>query len=936
MSTVVDELQDYLCSNLQTEQDLSLDNVKRLLQIQYEEKASLDSQLQTLKQTTKQKLSRTLQTSKTHHAKLNELSTSLLSTENTLQTFIHHEPTLQLLSQLTHLEQKIKKIDIAKTYIKSLLVASDLSSQAMELVIKEPQEAITPYKQLLQFESYLEKHAAYKGLYESIKKSRLSLWEQLNDVLTKNFKDTLQDLDWPKPLRPPYGPHMKDKLNAFEKAFSNLLILEKFESDVISNPILIMLEALSIRFRFHFESSKPTNRLDKPEWYLTFVKDTIASHIPFLLTTVQPLCGTWNAKDQFITGLLRDVERKIQDTFPKLLNHPNWLSHTIHEILVFDKSLLDHFAYSSHLSSYTIFTHDAWFTTWFEAERSFALVRFDTIMSDPRAFHVDDTSRATTSAIRLVELLESIRDVYELVPSTEQKCRFLNEIQLDLLDQYQQRISNAIDSFEALSLIRSVPVPGALPEAVTGVMTTTETGGTVAAIHRLYRWWRSVDYIINRLKDWSEDEFFLELQFDINQNHKKLGQDGLFKNSLNTFKQLDLRTEKMMIKIAIKEWITGARKYAKKDTWWQTSCTDITEISHELYQPLQNFRNTFNSIYPILPEAKFLLVYRKTLQEIEDWYWKQIITQNQFSTMGALQLETDLKQGLWKIGQKWTKKPENLMKRLKEAIQLLVLPFDNDTVSCNKLMKALTDTSQLENVQKMLQAIGIEVLSNGQIHFLGSVQCPIDDWRYEMRREIQEIIPGLFLGPFSACRKTNELKDLGITHILCCVDLAEAKLFRTDLLAQHFKYHQLIVTDSNLQNLIQYFPSTSNYIHNILQQQKGKVVVCCNGGMSRSPTFIVAYIMEYFNVDASQAYEFVQTKRLCINPNDGFKSQLKEYEPIYKARLLQSNNQDILQNKKRRTDEEQEETTKRFLGIEEQQQNGVNANMNAGYSSMLL
>lgn len=28
-------------------------------------------------------------------------------------------------------------------------------------------------------------------------------------------------------------------------------------------PINIMLEALSMRFKFHFESSKPTNRLDK-------------------------------------------------------------------------------------------------------------------------------------------------------------------------------------------------------------------------------------------------------------------------------------------------------------------------------------------------------------------------------------------------------------------------------------------------------------------------------------------------------------------------------------------------------------------------------------------------------------------------------------------------------------------------------------------------
>lgn len=120
----------------------------------------------------------------------------------------------------------------------------------------------------------------------------------------------------------------------------------------------------------------------------------------------------------------------------------------------------------------------------------------------------------------------------------------------------------------------------------------------------------------------------------------------------------------------------------------------------------------------------------------------------------------------------------------------------------------------------------------------------------------------------------NELKEKGITHILCFVDSAEAKLFRTEALASYFHYQHYLVSDNNLQNLIQYFPTTSEQIRNVISNG-GKVVVCCNGGMSRSPTFVIAYVMESFQIDASQAYHFVQAKRLCINPNDGFKSQLK-------------------------------------------------------------
>ena len=34
---------------------------------------------------------------------------------------------------------------------------------------------------------------------------------------------------------------------------------------------------------------------------------------------------------------------------------------------------------------------------------------------------------------------------------------------------------------------------------------------------------------------------------------------------------------------------------------------------------------------------------------------------------------------------------------------------------------------------------------------------PVDDWTYTMRREMQEIVPGLFLGPYAAAGKKNLL-----------------------------------------------------------------------------------------------------------------------------------------------------------------------------------
>ena len=41
---------------------------------------------------------------------------------------------------------------------------------------------------------------------------------------------------------------------------------------------------------------------------------------------------------------------------------------------------------------------------------------------------------------------------------------------------------------------------------------------------------------------------------------------------------------------------------------------------------------------------------------------------------------------------------------------------------------------------------------------------PCPEWAYDMRRECQEIIPNLYLGPASAAKDGLKLQSMGITH----------------------------------------------------------------------------------------------------------------------------------------------------------------------------
>lgn len=101
----------------------------------------------------------------------------------------------------------------------------------MSLVKTEPEKAIIPYSQLVKFETYIndqfEQNEQYSALSDHVQKSRIRLCEELDAVLTSDFKQALDSLSWPTPMKPPYGPQLKAKLKDFEKAFRNLLMLKK-------------------------------------------------------------------------------------------------------------------------------------------------------------------------------------------------------------------------------------------------------------------------------------------------------------------------------------------------------------------------------------------------------------------------------------------------------------------------------------------------------------------------------------------------------------------------------------------------------------------------------------------------------------------------------------------------------------------------------------
>lgn len=160
-----------------------------------------------------------------------------------------------------------------------------------------------------------------------------------------------------------------------------------------------------------------------------------------------------------------------------------------------------------------------------------------------------------------------------------------------------------------------------------------------------------------------------------------------------------------------------------------------------------------------------------------------------------------------------------------------------------------------------------------------------------MRREMQEIIPGLYLGPYSAAMrsKCGYLLENKVTHIVCIRQSVEAHFIRPNF-PETFKYMVLDIADSATENIIQHFSKVKKFLDECCSSG-GRALIHGNAGISRSAAVVIAFIMEKYGLSYKHAFSLVQRKRFCINPNEGFAHQLKEYEPIYQAKRVLQNGQ---------------------------------------------
>ena len=287
------------------------------------------------------------------------------------------------------------------------------------------------------------------------------------------------------------------------------------------------------------------------------------------------------------------------------------------------------------------------------------------------------------------------------------------DIQIEIFDQYHDRLKGSLEAYRTLTSSVARTVQGISKEELSKIK---GTGG----LDRLCRVYGSSEYIEKKLRDWSDDIFFLELWDDLQFRAKRKtgsfedssrpltgdsqfgdttshlddaaskGDDSgsLFDETSGAFHRLRVQAEELIWQAVETDFYESIRPYSRINPWASLSSesnnTTLT-LTAELDGIVQQLSSYMGFLAKVLAAAPLRRITRQILLSLQNYFFDHILMRNNFSAQGASQFQRDMNAvsetvdlhvgaGQGRLG----------MKRLQEAIALLNMPITDNENGANE------------------------------------------------------------------------------------------------------------------------------------------------------------------------------------------------------------------------------------------------------------
>lgn len=423
--------------------------------------------------------------------------------------------------------------------------------------------------------------------------------------------------------------------------------------------------------------------------------DFFAAHLQPILDRVflgrdvnfPSLC--FDATSCYISALLPMMRQKVTGILPQVSKHPQGLSHLMHELMSFDNEIRDVWGFPPNLGNergwkgltWEVLVQENWFAQWLQVEKNFALSRYQNIIDAEDGGEIDydgvspTATKPAKAAIRVNDLLETVTELYKPLLSFSQKIRFLIDIQITIFDLFHERLHSGLEAYLAMT-----STIGRTVQSSTSRGSKASLEGT-AGLERLCRIFGSAEYLEKKMQDWSDDVFFLELWYELqehvaqnnrtgrpvagpmsvaeiaartsssvtNNNHDSHGEKvegALFDETSASYRRLRMRSESIILSALVTSVQTSLKPYSHISTWTSLSSSSDSKNpavpSLDLAPALRTLSTELAFISRVLAVAPRRRVTHKLLLAVQTYVWDNILMRNTFSTLGAAQLKLDI------------------------------------------------------------------------------------------------------------------------------------------------------------------------------------------------------------------------------------------------------------------------------------------------------
>ena len=270
------KVEDYLNDKLQTESDL--DTLQDLLRSVQEKESLLHRQHAEASNALQAVWAASEDNARDAARRVKAFRKAQSDIDRRLMVLTRSETSDDAVRKFGSVISKLRRLETAQSYVNLLREAERLGPETRREFKASPQAALKPYLKIKGLASALKAaqpvaENAAPHLVNYVEKSAQSLWEQMKDAFAQDFEFVLAQIQWPHKDASLDGTLEQEWISGVER----LLDLQQPELEararetrdslthgqLVLLPLEIMVKPLHLRFKYHFDGDRATNKIDK-------------------------------------------------------------------------------------------------------------------------------------------------------------------------------------------------------------------------------------------------------------------------------------------------------------------------------------------------------------------------------------------------------------------------------------------------------------------------------------------------------------------------------------------------------------------------------------------------------------------------------------------------------------------------------------------------